>query len=116
MDADFLANWSTQMRKGLLELAVLAALRGERLYGYDIVKRLASVGGLVMAEGTVYPMLSRFKRDGLVETALEESPEGPARKYYRLTPRGRQALDQMLAAWAAVRDGLDQIARGGTSP
>ena len=109
MDPDLLANWTTQLRKGLLELCVLSALKGRRLYGYDIVKRLGAVGGLVMGEGTVYPILSRFKREGLVETSLEESPEGPARKYYQLTLKGRQMLAAMLAAWGEVRDGIDRV-------
>lgn len=107
---EFLANWTTQMRKGLLELCVLATLKGQRVYGYDIVKRLSAVGGLVMGEGTVYPILSRFKKEGLVETTLAESPEGPARKYYQLTARGRLVLARMLSAWAEVRDGIDQVA------
>jgi PadR family transcriptional regulator, regulatory protein PadR len=110
MDPEFFANWTTQMRKGLLELSVLAALRGRRLYGYDIVKRLGAVGGLVMGEGTVYPILRRFKKEGLVETTLVESDEGPARKYYQLTPKGRLTLAKMLAAWAEVRNGIDQVA------
>ncbi len=114
MDLDLLANWTTQLRKGLLELCVLSSLRGRRLYGYDIVKKLSAVGGLVMGEGTVYPILSRFKKDGLVETTLEESPEGPARKYYQLTPRGRVALAKMLSAWAEVRDGVDRVATEST--
>ena len=109
MDPDFLANWTTQLRKGLLELCVLASLRRERLYGYDIVKRLAAGGGLAMGEGTVYPILSRFKKDGLVETALVESAEGPARKYYQLTPKGRRLVAEMLAHWAGVRDGIDRL-------
>ena len=110
MDPDLLGNWTTQLRKGLIELCVLAALRGERMYGYDIAKRLSGVAGLVTGEGTIYPILSRFKKDGLVETALEESPDGPARKYYRLTPRGRALLGKMLAAWGTVRDGVDRVA------
>jgi PadR family transcriptional regulator, regulatory protein PadR len=109
MDPEFLANWTTQMRKGLLELSVLAALRGNRLYGYDIVKRLSGVGGLVMSEGTIYPILSRFKKEGLVETTLVESAEGPARKYYLLTVKGRQMLTLMLATWGEVRDGIDRV-------
>jgi PadR family transcriptional regulator PadR len=113
MDPDFLANWTTQLRKGLLELCVLACLRRDRLYGYDIVKRLAAGGGLAMGEGTVYPILSRFKKDGLVETALVESSEGPARKYYQLTAKGRQLLAAMLAHWAAVRDGIDRVTTEG---
>jgi PadR family transcriptional regulator, regulatory protein PadR len=109
MDPEFFANWTTQMRKGLLELSVLAALKGNRLYGYDIVKRLSGVGGLVMSEGTIYPILSRFKKEGLVETTLVESAEGPARKYYQLTAKGRQMLSHMLAAWAEVRDGIHHV-------
>ena len=109
MDADFLANWTTQMRKGLLELCVLATLKGNRMYGYDIVKRLAAVDGLVMGEGTIYPILSRFKKEGLVDTTLAESPEGPARKYYQLTARGQLLLTKMLTAWAEVRDGIEAV-------
>jgi PadR family transcriptional regulator PadR len=109
MDADFLANWTTQMRKGLLELCVLGALKGTRLYGYDIVKRLSAIDGLVMGEGTIYPILSRFKKEGLVDTTLAESPEGPARKYYQLTARGRSLLLKMLNAWVEVRDGIEAV-------
>ena len=109
MDADFLANWTTQMRKGLLELCVLATLKSARMYGYDIVKRLAAVDGLVMGEGTIYPILSRFKKEGLVDTTLAESPEGPARKYYQLTARGRLLLARMLTAWAEVRNGIETV-------
>ncbi len=110
MESDFLGNWTTQMRKGLLELCVLVTLKGQRMYGYDIAKRLSVISGLVTGEGTIYPMLSRFKKDGLVETTLVESPEGPARKYYQLTPRGRVLLARMITAWSEVRDGIDRIA------
>ncbi len=109
MESDFFDNWTTQLRKGILELGVLAALRGRRLYGYDIVKRLGNVPGLVIGEGTVYPILSRFQRDGLVTTTLVESNEGPARKYYELTPTGRKELARMRANWRAVRDGIDSL-------
>ena len=115
MDTELLAKWTTQMRKGLLELCVLAVLRDERLYGYEIVKRLSSAGGLVMGEGTVYPILSRFKNDGLVATTLEESPEGPARKYYQLTTKGRKLLLAMRSTWAETRDGIDRITSEGQS-
>ena len=109
MGADFFDNWTTQLHKGTLELCVLCALRGRRLYGYDLVKQLRDLGGLVMSEGTVYPMLSRFKKEGLVTAALVESSEGPARKYYELTPRGRQLLGRMLEHWCAVRRGIDAL-------
>src|SRR3954453_3635068 len=109
MGNEFFDNWMTQIRKGTLELCALCALRGRRLYGYDLVKRLRDVGGLGMSEGTVYPMLSRFKKEGLVTTTLVESSEGPARKYDELTPRGRQLLGRMLEHWSAVRRGVDAL-------
>lgn len=109
MESDFFDNWTTQLRKGILELGVLAALRGRRLYGYDIVKRLGNIEGLVIGEGTVYPILSRFKREGLVTTTLVESNEGPARKYYELTSLGRRELVRMRESWRSVRDGIDSL-------
>jgi PadR family transcriptional regulator PadR len=91
----------------------LSALSGQRLYGYDIIKRLRGVDGLMIGEGTVYPILSRFHREGLVTTTLEESNEGPARKYYELTARGRQELVRMLTYWTYVRNGIDALSREG---
>src|SRR3954465_7180795 len=113
MDAAFLANWTTQLRKGLLELCVLATLKSRRMYGYDIVKRLSAVDGLVMGEGTIYPILSRFKKEGLVDTTLAEAPGGPARKYYQLTARGRAVLTKMHDAWTEIRDGIDAVTAAG---
>lgn len=113
METDFFDNWTTQIRKGTLEFCVLCALRGERLYGYDLVKQLRDIDGLVMSEGTVYPMLSRFKKEGLVTTTLVESSEGPARKYYELTPHGRQLVARMLEHWRAVRGGIDSLSGEG---
>src|SRR5262245_572913 len=109
MDTAFFSNWTTQLRKGTLELCVLSALRDRRLYGYDIIKRLRGLDGLMIGEGTVYPILSRFHREGLVTTALVESSEGPARKYYELTSLGRRELARMRQAWRSVRDGIDSL-------
>ena len=101
-----LDNWMTQLRKGLLELAVLNTIADTPLYGYDIVRHLADVDHLVITEGTVYPILSRLKNSGLVDTYLEESPEGPARKYYRLTPRGRDDLQRMNQHWDSLHNAI----------
>ena len=95
---------------------MLASLRGRRLYGYDIVKRLGHIPGLVIGEGTIYPILSRFKRDGLVATTLVESNEGPARKYYELTTLGRRELARMRVSWRSVRDGIDSLSPEAESP
>jgi PadR family transcriptional regulator, regulatory protein PadR len=75
-------NWTTQLRKGVLELGILNVIGRSRVYGYDIVRQLRDVDALVVREGTIYPILSRLKRDGLVRTSLEESPAGPARQSY----------------------------------
>ena len=90
--SDFFENWTVQVRKGLLELFVLRALQGEERYGYELVKNLASVPGLALTEGTLYPLLSRLRLAGLVSARLVESAEGPARKYYTLTREGRKTV------------------------
>ena len=105
-------SWTTQLRKGALELAVLNALNGDRLYGYDIVRILRRHDGLVIADGTVYPILSRLKADGLVQAAIEDSPDGPPRKYYELTLAGRAALDEMNSAWESLVAGLAMLRHG----
>jgi PadR family transcriptional regulator len=102
-------NWTTQLRKGVLELCILNIIGRARVYGYDIVKQLRGVDALVVREGTIYPILSRLKRDGFVRTSLEESPEGPARKYYELTRRGEQQLSEMNAYWEQLTSGIHAL-------
>lgn len=109
-DADPLENWTVQVRKGVLDLCVLNLLTGGECYGYDLVKQLAALPGFGVTEGTLYPLLSRLRVQGLVKTRLEESSAGPARKYYSLTPAGRKAatlmtghLEELLAACRALR-------------
>jgi PadR family transcriptional regulator PadR len=92
---DYFDNWTVQVRKGLLDLYILHALAARERYGYDLVKALAEVPGLGVTEGTLYPLLSRLRLQGLVTTRLEESSEGPARKYYALTADGREVLSLM---------------------
>ena len=104
--SDFFERWATQARKGVLELAVLNALSQERLYGYELVKRLQAVPGLVIGEGTIYPIMSRLQREGLVKSELEESRGGPARKYYLLSDKGREELAAIRARWSAMVRGV----------
>ena len=107
MDNRFFDNWSTQLRKGMLELCILNSIRGTSLYGYDIVRKLRNIEGLVISEGTIYPILSRLKREGFVQTTIKESTEGPARKYYELTPKGEKILSQMNDYWKDIKTGTD---------
>jgi PadR family transcriptional regulator PadR len=103
----------TQMRRGTLEYCVLALLRDEEHYGFDLVRALGAVDGMVTSEGTIYPLLSRLRRDGLVSTTWEESPSGPPRRYYRLTSKGRKALGEFVQEWQRFRDGVDRFIEGG---
>ena len=109
MSSVFYDNWTTQLRKGLLELAILNVLGGGALYGYEIVRRLGDVDGLVITEGTVYPILSRLKTERHIESYLEESSSGPPRKYYRLTSRGKDELRRMNQHWQRLHEAIDEL-------
>lgn len=86
-----------QLKKGVLELCVLALLSRSDGYAYDIASRLSQA--IDMGEGTIYPLMRRMQTDRLVETYLVESPAGPPRKYYRLTDAGRASFETQKAAW-----------------
>ena len=106
---DELAKWETQLRKGGLGLAALATLWPGRLYGLEMLRRLESEAGLIVPEGTIYPLLSRLKAEGLVDSEWVESDAGHPRKYYRLTELGRRRVADMAAAWKSFSGGLDRL-------
>ncbi|MFY9726488.1 MAG: PadR family transcriptional regulator [Bryobacteraceae bacterium] len=85
----------TQLRKGILELAVMGVLYDERHYGYSLVRVLSESGSISLKESTIYPILARLDRDGLVRSEWVESDQGPPRKYYGLTLSGRQLFDAL---------------------
>jgi PadR family transcriptional regulator PadR len=93
-------KWEAQVRKGSLELAILAALWKGRLYGLEILRLLEDGSNLIVAEGTVYPLLSRLKAEGLIDSEWVESEGGHPRKYYWLTKAGRQRAAAMAGVWA----------------
>jgi PadR family transcriptional regulator, regulatory protein PadR len=88
-------NWETQVRKGWLELAILASLWEGQLYGLEIIRRLEMHSELFVTEGTIYPILGRLKRDGLIESKWVEPEAGHPRKYYWLTAGGRRRAGAM---------------------
>jgi PadR family transcriptional regulator PadR len=102
-------NWTTQLRKGILELCILNTLSRGRRYGYEIVRSLGEIESLVVSEGTIYPILNRFKREVLVKTSIEESPGGPPRKYYELTDKGRNQLRWMNDQWQRLQLGVENL-------
>jgi PadR family transcriptional regulator PadR len=98
-----------QMRRGTLQYCVLSLLADEERYGFDLVRGLSEMDGMVTSEGTIYPLLSRLRRDGLVEPNWQESPSGPPRRYYRLTEAGRSALEAFRLEWRRFRNAVDHF-------
>jgi PadR family transcriptional regulator PadR len=112
MNAKFFDNWTNQLRKGVLELCILNDIRNRKMYGYEIVRRMRKIERLIISEGAIYPILSRLKRQGLVETFIQESPDGPARKHYKLTEQGEEMIIQMNAYWKAISSAMESIEKG----
>ncbi len=102
-------KWEVQLRKGCLELAILAALWGGRLYGLEILRRLESDSDLIVSEGTVYPLLSRLKALGLVDSEWVESDAGHPRKYYFLTSAGKGRALAMSRVWVRFSASLGKL-------
>jgi PadR family transcriptional regulator PadR len=102
-------KWEVQLRKGCLELAILAVLWDGRLYGLEILRRLEADSGLVVPEGTVYPLLSRLKALGLVRSEWVESDAGHPRKYYALTAAGKQRAREMAAMWTRFSSSMSRL-------
>ena len=96
-----------QLKKGVLEMCVLALLSAGDGYAYEIASRLADDIG--MGEGTIYPLMRRMQADGLVSTYLVESVSGPPRKYYRLTAEGKRAFIAQRAEWDAFESAVRKI-------
>ena len=91
-------NTKSQMRKGMLDYCVLLLLRHRPLYANDIIGRLKEAQ-MIVVEGTLYPLLNRLKKDGLLKYEWQESTQGPPRKYYSLTGEGEEALQQLDISW-----------------
>ncbi len=102
-------GWEVQLRRGSLELAILASLWNRRLYGLEILRALESTSVLGVAEGTLYLILGRLKADGLVDAEWVDARSGHPRKYYWLTGPGRDRLRRMALTWAEFSSNLDAL-------
>ena len=98
------------IRKGLLEFLVLKIVGARRVYVPDILRRLADTE-FATQEGTLYPLLSKMRRDGLVDYEWQESDSGPPRKYYRLTAKGKSQLTELNEYWKSINDTISQLGR-----
>jgi len=102
-------NVITQLRRGVVEHCVMALLKDRPRYGFELVRELSEVAGLLTSEGTIYPLLSRLRRGGLVVTSWQESASGPPRRYYALTDDGRASVVSFEGEWARFKDGVDRV-------
>jgi PadR family transcriptional regulator, regulatory protein PadR len=102
-------NALTQLRRGTLEYCVLALLRDGPKYGFELVRTLSATDGLLVSEGTIYPLLSRLRRDQQVTTSWQESEAGPPRRYYELTDAGRRVLVEFTDEWARFQTAVDTL-------
>jgi PadR family transcriptional regulator PadR len=98
------------IRKGLLEFVILRIISSDKVYVADMLRRLSSTE-FATQEGTLYPLLSKLRREGLVEYEWQESDAGPPRKYYRLTEAGRAQLAELDQYWQTLNTTVDQIGR-----
>lgn len=101
-------NIKSQMRKGVLEYCILSLLRKNDAYASSLIAELKEAK-MIVVEGTLYPLLTRQKNQGLLNYRWEESPQGPPRKYYTLTEKGKEALEEMDQAWKEVVESVEYI-------
>lgn len=99
-----------QFKKGVLELCVLSLLDKKDFYGYELVEKISEF--INISEGTIYPLLRKFRTEGYVTNYLQESQEGPPRKYYKLTQRGKDAFIDLDIEWESFIDGVNNILKG----
>ncbi len=99
----------SQLLKGVLDLCLLAVLRDGPQYGYGLVAAMKERGFELVAEGSIYPLLTRMEKAGMVSSFKAPSPDGPRRKYYELTDDGRTTLDDGLAEWRLVNEQVERL-------
>lgn len=102
------SNSKSQMRKGMLEYCILLLLKRQPAYASDIIQQLKEAE-LLVVEGTLYPLLTRLKKDGLLAYEWQESTQGPPRKYYRLTDYGLQFLAELDRAWSEIANTVNYL-------
>ncbi|MDP1620844.1 MAG: PadR family transcriptional regulator [Bacteroidales bacterium] len=101
-------NQNAQMRKGVLELCILAIIAAQDAYASDIITKLKEAR-LIVVEGTLYPLLTRLKNDGLTVYRWEESKSGPPRKYHQITEPGKRALAELKSDWQNLITSVEKI-------
>ncbi|WP_077616252.1 PadR family transcriptional regulator [Caenibacillus caldisaponilyticus] len=104
----------SQLLKGVLEGCILAVIAREEVYGYELSVKLAEYGLTFVSEGSIYPVLLRMQKEQLISGILRDSPNGPKRKYYRLTEKGHQALEEFKENWMDMKAAVERILNQGS--
>jgi PadR family transcriptional regulator, regulatory protein PadR len=107
-----LAKWEVQLRKGVLEFVILLALERKEQYGFELISGILSQASFELSEGTLYPLLLRLSRDGLVTSRLAGGDGGAPRKYYTLSPTGGETVAAMTVSWRKLAVGVEQMIAG----
>lgn len=100
---------SSQMLRGIIEGCILAIIDRKEVYGYEISERLAEYGFTSMSEGTIYPLLLRMQKESLVTSKMKKSTAGPRRKYYYMTEKGKQELDDFKERWMNLEKNVNNV-------
>lgn len=107
MKNDFLHKWKSQIKRGTLSFIVLSEINGKELYGYEIIENIKERTGIEVAEGTLYPLMNRLKKETLLDSKWVEQKTGVPRKYYFLTKEGRIMLNHMHKYWSGLEKSLN---------
>lgn len=108
----YIDNWQTQLRKGMLDIAILNLVSHGPCHGYEMVQRMKKIQGLKIREGNVYPILARLQQDGLITCYSQPSADGPPRKYFQITAAGTDILEQMNIHWEQMIDSIQHVRKG----
>lgn len=103
---------NSQLKRGTLELCALSVVNRSDCYGYELVNRISKC--MEITEGTIYPLMKRLKDGGLIESYIVESPEGPPRKYYKITGSGKEELGRLEEEWRAFAESINELLKGGS--
>jgi PadR family transcriptional regulator PadR len=106
---EWIANWESQIRKGMLDFIILLCLQKKEYYGYELIKAIKATAELDISEGTIYPLLNRLKKEEMISSRWEEKETGIPRKYYQITDKGEAALADMKRSWTQFNASLGKL-------
>lgn len=112
---DAIGRWEVQLRKGVLEFVILLSLGEREQYGFELISGIAKRAAIDVPEGTLYPLLLRLAKDGLISSRLAEGDGGAPRKYYALTVQGQALLRGMIPAWSKLAASVDRLLPGASA-